>query len=356
MLRSRRFFERLECNMSSSVESSMDLRQEQLKNWVTESFSLRNITLEPLAHDASFRRYFRFYHQGKSWIAMDAPPDKEPCFPFVKITRAFIALGLKTPEIFAEDIKRGFLILSDFGNHLYVNCLTNQNVEQLYTQAIENLLTIQKCQHIPDYPLSSFLDSELMLELDLFSEWFIQKYLEIDLTIALKKTLKEIHSLLWQNATIQPQVCIHRDYHSRNLMMLKNGELGILDFQDAMQGPITYDLVSLLRDCYIDWPFDLIQHCATYYFDRALDLQLLHNNISLDQFLRWFDLMGIQRHLKASFIFARKFLRDQNSTYLNYIPRTLNYIKYVSMQHTELKELHHLFCDLILPVYYSKTT
>lgn len=331
----------------------MDQRQIQLQNWLEQELKTQAITLTPIIGDASFRRYFRMQHQNQSYIAMDAPPDREPCHPFINIAKQFLKLDLQVPLIFAENLEQGFLLISDLGEQLYVEQLTTANADKLYRNAIDKILIIQKCEPIPEYPLDSFLNGELQTELKNFSHWFVQEFLQLTLSSEQRQILASTYELLLQNAKEQPQCCIHRDYHSRNLMVLPENEVGILDFQDAMTGPITYDLVSLLRDCYIDWPQEQVANWTFYYFQKASSSQLL-NIQEQAKFIYWFDLMGIQRHLKASFIFARKFLRDNNKNYLQYIPRTLNYVNQVSSKYNELTEFYTLLTHTIWPLLQQK--
>ena len=328
----------------------MPQRQQQLNAWLEKVLGEPKIKLEPLAGDASFRRYFRLKHQNNQYVAMDSPPDKEPCLPFVCVDQAFRGLGLEVPIIFSQNIDAGFLLLSDLGNRLYVKELNSENVSHLYINAINKLPVIQQCKEIPGFSLESFNQNNLLEELNNFTYWFLERYLKLTLSASQSQTLEDTYKLLHENACEQPQVCIHRDYHSRNLMVRPNNGVGILDFQDAMLGPITYDLVSLIRDCYIDWPNEQVKKWALYYRQLAVDAGLLQQNITENQFLRWFDLMGMQRHLKATFIFVRKFLRDNDHTYLYDIPRTLNYVKNVCLCYDELRNFRGLL-ENILPMF-----
>jgi N-acetylmuramate 1-kinase len=328
----------------------MDQRQKELQNWLREVLNTVDISLSTLVGDASFRRYFRLNHCGKKYVVMDAPPGLETCElePYIAIAHKFYEMGLQVPYIFHVNIKDGFLLISDLGNQLYFHELNESNVDQLYKNAIAKLFVIQSCKSIPGLKLESFNTKALMWELQRFTEWLVVKYLGIEVDAKRQNILENTYKILLENDLEQPQFCIHRDYHSRNLMILPDDEIGILDFQDAMIGAVTYDLVSLIRDCYIDWPDERIIKWTREYYDRAVELGLL-NNVSFTQFVRWFDLMGMQRHLKASFIFARKFLRDRDDMYLKDIPRTLNYIKKVCAKYPELSEFQKLLLDEILP-------
>ncbi|MEK6730819.1 MAG: phosphotransferase [Pseudomonadota bacterium] len=327
----------------------MNQRKQALKCWLSKTLNMPNIDLQALAGDASFRRYFRLQLDHDSFIAVDSPHDKEPFFPFIQIANIFKNLGLNVPHIFHTDETQGFLLISDFGNKIYCNELNSKNADKLYHMAIHNLLIFQTYATESDVTLASFDQVWMLAELKNFSHWFLEKYLELDLP---QDVLHNTFDLLLQNANEQPKVFIHRDYHSKNLMLLPNNELGILDFQDAMIGPLTYDLASLLRDCYIDWPANQVLTWVKSYYQTAIKTKLFH--ASEQQFLRWFDLMGMQRHLKAIFIFARKQLRDNNDTYLQYIPRTLKYVQTICDQYAELMAFQKLLNAYIIPAWQQK--
>jgi hypothetical protein len=312
----------------------MDQRQEVLHKWLAETCGLESPAFQALAGDASFRRYFRVRQPAGSYIVMDAPPEKENCQPFVAISRALRSHGLLTPEIIAADLAQGFLLLTDFGDGLLLNKLKPNNAEQLYTRTLEVLARLQNCSTVTDWQVKPFTADFMYQELKLFSEWFLKNHLALDLSANTENMLERLFSFLAETAANQPQVFMHRDYHSANLMVLPNDQIGVLDFQDAFIGPVTYDLVSLLRDCYIAWPEDLVTQLALQYRDK------LNLAVSDEEFMRWFDLMGLQRHLKALLTFSRKYRRDGNANYLQHIPRTLNYILQESRRHPECQEFH----------------
>jgi aminoglycoside/choline kinase family phosphotransferase len=297
----------------------------------------------PLAGDASFRRYFRISQPAGSYIAMDAPPEKENCVPFVAISRALRSHGLLTPEIIAEDLSQGFLLLSDFGDRLLLNELSVVNAEMLYTQALDALAVLQSCSSVIGWEIPPFTAEFMYKELKLFQEWYLKQHLAIDLSAATESMLDQLFLFLAETAASQPQVFMHRDYHSANLMVLPNDQIGILDFQDAFIGPVTYDLVSLLRDCYIAWPEEQVTKLALKYRDQ------LNLAVSDYEFLRWFDLMGLQRHLKALLTFSRKYRRDGNANYLKHIPCTLNYILLESQRYTECQEFYTFLREIVMP-------
>ncbi len=330
----------------------MDTRQNELNQWIAEIYPGTPFTTNALQGDASFRRYFRIQFSDHTAIAMDAPPECEDSYPFVTIARALRKLDLHVPDILQENLSQGFLLLSDLGDELYLKKLTVETADQLYSNALNALLTLQTCSGIPGWGLPTFDRRMIGQELDLFSEWFLDRYLSLRLTQKESHTLRSAFDVLLASAEEQPQVCVHRDYHSRNLMVLGD-KVGILDFQDAVWGPISYDVVSLLRDCYIDWPLERVNTWALNYFAQAQAANIMPAGITASQFMRWFDLMGVQRHLKASFIFVRKLLRDQDHGYLDDIPRTLHYIEQILPHYPELKKFNQLFTQVILPKFYE---
>ena len=316
----------------------MPERLEQLKRWLESELDFSEYTLNPASADASFRRYFRVVHQGESFIVMDAPPEKEDSRPFIDISRMLFDVGLNVPAVIDDDLQQGFLLLSDLGSRPYLDELNNETVERLYGDALSALATIQTC--IPgDTDLPPYDRTLLLKEMALFSEWLLGKHLGITLGPAQTAVIDAAFSQLADNALEQPQVCVHRDYHSRNLMITEQNNPGILDFQDAVVGPVTYDLVSLLRDCYIDWPRAQVEDWALGYQELALQSGILREEHEDPvRFLRWFDLMGMQRHLKAAGIFARLNHRDGKPGYLEDIPRTLGYVVEVASRYEELAE------------------
>jgi aminoglycoside/choline kinase family phosphotransferase len=313
-------------------------RLEKLKHWLASELDFSEYTLSPASADASFRRYFRVTRDGESFIVMDAPPDREDSRPFVRVSKMFFDIGLNVPEVIDENLEQGFLLLSDLGSSPYLDALNDESVERLYGDALGALATIQAC--VPDDGALPAYDRTLLLnEMSLFREWLVGKHLGINLSDAQSGMLEAVFSLLADNALAQPQVCVHRDYHSRNLMVTGRNNPGILDFQDAVVGPVTYDLVSLLRDCYIAWPRAQVEDWALGYRDLALQSGVLREEHEDPvRFLRWFDLMGVQRHLKAAGIFARLNHRDGKPGYLGDIPRTLGYVLEVAKRYDELTE------------------
>lgn len=318
-----------------------DLRQRALLDWLKAN-DIHILSMQPMPQDASFRRYFRIQTKNGFFVAMDAPPPQEDCYPFIAIANALRKRGVLVPEIFVADIKQGFLLISDFGEFTYLKVLTKHNADALYKNALQSLTLIQSCRDVPD--VSAF-DSTLMWQEWLnCKKWFLNKFLNLSPPA---REIDYCYQLIIAEALNQPQVFMHRDYHSANLMMIQNA-VGVLDFQDALMGPVTYDLVSLLRDCYIDWPSAEVIRWAISYYQQLIQLGVL-TNVQQADFLRWFDFMGLQRHLKAIFIFARKYLRDQNKRYLSYMPRTLNYLLTISKRYQECKDLYDYLRDAVQP-------
>ena len=314
-----------------------DYRIDELTNWLQQQFPGQRITVQPLAGDASFRRYFRVQENDNVYVAMDAPPDNEDCRPFVQVAATLAKRGVRVPHIHAQDLERGFLLLDDFGDTLLQHALTPAQAGDLYTTAIDALVNWQE-HGLSELP--RFDAAFAYQEIERFYEWFLIKHCQLSLSDQDDAILKDAFRRLAQGSEEQPQTLIHRDYHSRNLLVLPDQQLGVIDFQDAMIGPVTYDLVSLLRDCYIAWPDDQVRAWALYYFDEASRRQIVPH-IDAETFLRWFDWQGVQRHLKAIGTFARLFHRDNKPGYLPDIPRTLNYVLAISAKYPEL----HAFGD-----------
>jgi aminoglycoside/choline kinase family phosphotransferase len=321
----------------------MDQRQQQLQRWLQDSCQLPAVTLTPMRSDASFRRYFRVQQEALSFVAMDAPPERETnTKAFVTLARALYAQGVKVPEVIVEDVPQGFVLLSDFGDHLYLNVLANDNVDDLYTRALSALTSLQACDTTS---LAAFSPEFMYQELQTAKEWFLQKHLNLDFSATSEKMLADFFHFVAEGSASQPQVFMHRDYQSGNLLVLPGSEVGILDFQDAFVGPVTYDLVSLLRDCYIAWPTAWVQRWALQFKNSVPALFQVKD----EEFLRWFDVMGMQRHVKALLTFSRKFHRDGNANYLQHIPRTLNYIVAAAQRYPQSAQFHDFLTTTIIP-------
>ncbi len=320
----------------------MDARYGDLTAWIGST--LGHIEeIRPASSDASFRRYFRVVKDGHSLIVMDAPPDREPVGAYVRIARRLLEIGLNVPEIIAGDEDRGFLLLSDLGETPYLQRLvsgtsTTGDVDRLYGDALAALITLQT-GGLTDPGFLPPYDSDLLRrEMDLFPQWYLAKHLGRAPNAGEQRLLDQAFEALVSSALEQPQVWVHRDYHSRNLMQTAHNNPGILDFQDAVLGPITYDLVSLLKDAYVAWPRKQVNEWVTGFCQLEIDSGLVEQRCE-DRFQRWFDLMGVQRHLKVAGIFARLNYRDGKSWYLSDIPRVLGYVEEVLPLYPELRPL-----------------
>lgn len=316
-------------------------RSEHRQQWLSEYFAGEPFKLNPASEDASFRSYFRVTTAQQSYILMDAPPEHEDCKPFIMVLKLLQQNHVNVPQLFAKDLQQGFLLLADFGNTLYLDQLNAETVDQLYGAAIKSLINIQ---NTPVSDLLPHYDSKLLLdEMQLFDDWFIQKHLAVTLDEAQTKILKKAFEALKNNAIEQPQVMVHRDFHSRNLMVTSSHSPGVIDFQDAVCGPYTYDLVSLLKDCYISWPEEKVHAICKVYRNQSNHHP---KDISEEQFMRWFDLMGTQRHLKAIGIFCRLNYRDGKTGYLNDIPRTMRYLLDTTGKYPDMIEFGQLLNDI----------
>jgi aminoglycoside/choline kinase family phosphotransferase len=329
--------------------SSSDQRAQLLLKWLTDDLNLQIKAIEPASCDASFRRYFRVSCNESSQIVMDAPPDKETTEPFIRLAALFKQAQVHVPVIFQRNSAQGFLLLEDLGCQCYLDGLLPENADVLYQAAMDSLFRLQSNVEIKSSLLPVYDEALLNRELSIFYDWFLEQLLGMILSVSVRQSVSE---LLVAAALQQPRVCVHRDYHSRNLMLLDADSPGVIDFQDAVIGPITYDLVSLLRDCYIRWPQQQVYGWMEQYYHRLLQAGML--TVELAQFKRWFDLMGLQRHLKAVGIFARLHLRDDKSAYLADIPRTMSYIIDVCELYPELADFKHFLQQQVLPVYQTK--
>ncbi|KTD31385.1 MULTISPECIES: aminoglycoside phosphotransferase family protein [Legionella] len=300
-------------------------RQNALSKWLEQVLASSQFTLTPLAGDASFRRYFRLHYKGITRVVMDAPPNKETIEPFVAIAHLLSAHGVHTPHLHASDKKQGFALLDDFGDILLLHALSTETADRLYKAAMDTLNTLQLGTLSKAAQLPPFDKSFILYELNVFKEWFLHAYLKLELTPKEEALINQTFDWLSEEIRQQPRVLIHRDYHSRNIMLLEQADtikLGIIDFQDAMYGPFTYDLVSLLKDCYIQWPREQVMSWLTYFYQQSS----IAKQYSLPEFIRAFDYCGLQRHLKVLGVFSRLYLRDSKPNYLRDLPLTLHYV------------------------------
>ena len=366
---------------------SNDIRLAQLTDWIHQDTP--NATIEVASADASFRRYFRVLNNDSdkhtSTIAMDAPPEQEDCTPFIDVTQRLRNVGVHAPKIIRQDLEQGFLLLEDFGSTPYLDVLNEQTADQLYDDALQALLKIQTANTdgLPEYD-EAFLQQEMQL----MPEWFLRTHLKITPTTEQQKIIDRTLAVITASVLQQPQVFVHRDYHSRNLMVLSEPKIqnvepsdsettlehsgndpkgewneskqggwalnttsnnpGIIDYQDAVLGPITYDLVSLLRDCYIRWPNEKIAKWVLNFKKQAENAGLMHK-VPDATFIQWFDYMGLQRHIKVLGIFARLNHRDGKTNYLDDLPLTLHYVMEVANKYPLTRPLVDLFNEWDIP-------
>lgn len=328
-----------------------DKREVALQAWCEAQTGVPQPQLEVVSGDASFRRYFRATNGNESLIAVDCPPGKEPMEPFLAVAEAYADAGVIVPEVLAADTEQGFMLQSDFGQILLLSKLHPRNARQYYQQALAALPDIMSVRRTELGELPKFDKQLLERELSLFKDWLLQEHLKLDWQQEDERLWQRFSDKLILNALEQPQVGVHRDYHSRNLMLLDDDRIGVIDFQDAVLGPITYDAVSLLRDCYVEWPDEWVSELSQSLRARLVEENQLASQIEPHQWQRWFDWMGLQRHTKAAGIFARLALRDHKPGYLQDVPRTLGYLKRVSANYSELSEYSRWLETRIIPAW-----
>lgn len=315
-------------------------RQAELFKWIQSVFPCDESAILPLPGDASFRRYFRVTAKGQTRIAVDAPPVNEKNEAFIGVAEAFAAQGIQVPKIHASDLKQGFMLISDLGDGLFSAHLNSSNVDHLYSTAIDTLIKIQQTPR-EAYAFPQYDEALLRAECELFTEWYLGQYLKISLSAREESALQSTFARIIDVALEQPTIVVHRDFHSRNLLVLPDDQVGVLDFQDAVIGPIAYDLVSLLKDCYVSWPNLNVANWVQRYFEKAKEAAIIQD-VTMGQFLSWFDWMGVQRHLKCIGIFSRLYLRDNKPQFLADIPRLIDYILNASSRQPKLNGLAKL--------------
>jgi hypothetical protein len=319
-----------------------DARRALLEGWLSRELGLHVRAIEPASSDASFRRYFRVMCDRHTYIVMDAPPGKEDVRPYLRVTGLLEPLAVHVPHVYEADVDRGLLLLEDLGGTHYLARLAGGgDAQRLYGDALETLARIQLRGAEAAKQLPAYDRGPLLREMALMPEWFLGRHLAIELPAGERRMLEAAFEFLIREALAQPQVLVHRDYHSRNLMVVAEGNPGVLDFQDAVRGPVGYDLVSLLKDCYISWPRERVTGWVSGYRER---LKCEGGPVGADaaEFLRWFDLIGVQRHLKVLGIFARLWYRDGKSGYLRDLPLTLQYVRDTCRRYAQLGELSEL--------------
>ena len=319
-----------------------DLRRAALERWLAPQFGV-SFQLTPASEDASFRRYLRAtLADGRTYVAMDAPPEKEDCRPFVRVAHMLSAAGVHAPNIIARELEQGFLLLSDLGSRTYLEALNDANSAALFADATEALLRWQLATRAGELP--PYDEALLRREMNLFPEWYVGRHLEKELSSAQKERLENVFFLLVKSALAQPTVYVHRDYMPRNLMVCEPNP-GVLDFQDAVLGPITYDVVSLVRDAFMSWEEERVLDWVVRYWEKARNLGL-PVDADFGEFWRALEWMGLQRHLKVLGIFARINYRDGKPKYLQDTPRFIGYARSVSQRYRELAPLARLLDEL----------
>ncbi|QHF53129.1 aminoglycoside phosphotransferase family protein [Pseudomonas sp. S49] len=329
-----------------------DVRLQHLKVWLDEQLAILfadqgwgtvpPATLTAASSDASFRRYFRWEGEGRSFVVMDAPPPQENCKPFVDIAFLLAKSGINVPKIYAEDLDRGFLLLNDLGSKTYLDVIDGENADQLFNDALQALLAFQQLPMVA--PLPSYDVALLRRELELFPEWYVKRELGVEFDSIQQQQWQQVSNLLIDSALAQPKVLVHRDYMPRNLM-LSEPNPGVLDFQDAVYGPVTYDVTCLFKDAFLSWPEERVRGWLESYWQQASALNIPVQP-DFEDFLRASDLMGVQRHLKVIGIFARICHRDGKPRYLADVPRFFSYIEAVIARRPELAELQTLLTSL----------
>ena len=317
-------------------------RRSQLQHWIETRLHASPLALEPASADASFRRYFRVRAAGASLIVMDAPPGQEDCRPFVRVARLLAAAGVHVPRVIAADLEQGFLLLSDLGTTSYLQALNDGSADKLFGDAIDALLRWQLASR-PDV-LPPYDAALLTRELQLFPEWYLQRHLGYTLNPAQRRTLAEVFALILENNLAQPAVYVHRDYMPRNLMVCDPNP-GVLDFQDAVYGPITYDIASLFRDAFVSWDEERVLDWTARYWEKARRAGLPVNS-DFGRFYRDVEWMGLQRHLKVLGIFARLYYRDGKRGYLEDTARFVGYVRAVAGRYHALKPLLTLLDEI----------
>ncbi len=349
-----------------SLPAASDARLTELNRWVVDDLGFTESCIEPASADASFRRYFRLTRDACSYIVMDAPPDKEDLGPYLSVSEMLAGIGLSVPLILARNVGEGLLLLTDLGSRPYLDALVARRaagapgadtpgadtpgVDSLYADALDALARMQTEGRALASLLPPYDAPLLVREMELLPQWFLSRHLGMTIDAALRASLSRLFDTLAAAALSQPVTFVHRDYHSRNLMLLDAGNPGIIDFQDAVAGPFTYDLVSLLKDCYVDWPAARVRRWALQYRERLLQAGF-NFDASEAEFMRWFDLMGLQRHIKVLGIFCRLFYRDGKAQYLRDLPRVLDYAETSAAAYPETAEFARFLALRVRPLF-----
>ena len=318
-----------------------------LTEWAKKLYS-SSIEIEKASSDASFRSYYRIRSNNDTKIIMDAPPEKEPLTSFLDITKRLSRANINVPEIFELDEDLGFILMSDLGKTKYLDKLNDETVYCLYTDALDAIHKMQTEVDVSN--LKNFDSKELITEMDLFKDWFLKKHLNHDFDNEGLNNIQECFDSITKIILEIPTTFVHRDFHSRNLMITDSNNPGVLDYQDALIGPITYDAVSLLKDCYVNWDKKLITEMLSTYYKK---IKADYNNIEFDEFNFWFDVVGLQRHFKAIGIFSRLNYRDNKITFMQDIPRTYKYVDEGVNKYTELTSVKEILNEMDIKKIYD---
>ena len=327
-------------------------RYTNIIHWLTHDVGHKIKTIHPITGDASFRRYFRIETDTGCYILMDAPPENEPLDTYLNITTLFQQNDVIVPHIVAQDLQQGFLLLSDLGDNTLLRILTASNADNLYKKALQTLVNIQLCS-TESYKLPRYDAHFMQREVNLFHEWFIEKQLKLSLSLSEEQLLNSTYQYIIDQVTRQPFCCVHRDYHSRNLLLVEQGDIGVVDFQDAVYGPISYDIASLLKDCYIDWPEATVQQWLNYYWHLIQETSLPTMHFS--ELKHGFFWSTYLRHLKTLGIFSRLNILYKKPSYLRHIPRTFNYLCHNESNDQALSTFHHFLTQRILPAIHKQS-
>jgi len=304
--------------------------------WTRSALGDATLELQSASSDASFRSYWRTQHQGKSWVVMDSPPAQEDPRPWISIGERLDAAGIHVPRVYASDLEQGFLLIEDLGTRLYLPALNEDTADRLYGDALDALLLMQTRMDHADLPL--FDHQRLVTGLEVMPEWFLGKHLGHTPSCHEWDVLEAAFSAIVRNALEQPRRFVHRDYHSRNLLIVDSNNPGVIDFQGALSGPITYDLASLLRDAYIVWPSERVEAWVESYRQRLLQAGVIDGKIDRQRFQRWFDLTGLHRHIRVLGQFYRLWYRDGKPGYLADVPRVYHYVISVAERYPEFAD------------------
>jgi aminoglycoside/choline kinase family phosphotransferase len=318
-------------------ETEQDIRLQDMLAWTNLQLGCPT-DVHPASSDASFRRYFRLSYPGRSVIAMDAPPPNEDCRPFVAIASLLADGGVNVPEVLAVDLERGYLLLEDLGRQVWLDVIDAGNADEFFGAAIDTLVTLQQISPPLDFP--QYDEDLLRREMKLFSDWYLHRHLCVEPNEEVATALLAVEDLLVAYAVQQPQILVHRDYMPRNLMLTEPNP-GVIDFQDAVLGPVSYDAISLFRDAFISWPDDRVREWLHWYWQRAISAGVPMTE-NFEEFLRWADLMGAQRHIKVIGIFSRICHRDGKPHYVKDVPRFLAYLQAVAHRYDDLAPLRRV--------------